>query len=257
MKVYSSIILSLLLFNIFLNVYAEDKVETKEEVNGNETEYVAEDSFDEKSNIKIFIYKNTATTSSFATEWEQEMSNYDPDYVYMIPLNFKTKHTYFEDITTIPARIRGAFIVNEEKKDNIDFEIIGPRSNVVYRNTTNECIFDLEVNDIGRYTILFNNRYLNEEVQITFTMNTGQNPILKKDDLSFTDKKLDSLFTFIKRFNLESKLNRNLHRERYVKIAKTNKYFYTFSVIETLVLVCISVWQFYYMRQLFEIKGSL
>lgn len=44
------------------------------------------------------------------------MSSYDPDYVYMIPLNFKTKHTYFEDITTIPARIRGAFIVNEEKK---------------------------------------------------------------------------------------------------------------------------------------------
>lgn len=55
MKVYSSIILSLLLFNIFLNVYSQDKVETKEEVNGNEIEYVAEDSFDEKSNIK-FIY---------------------------------------------------------------------------------------------------------------------------------------------------------------------------------------------------------
>jgi hypothetical protein len=38
---------------------------------------------------------------------------------------------------------------------------------------------------------------------------------------------------------------------------KTNQYFYTFSIIETVVLVSISVWQFYYMKHLFEIKGSL
>lgn len=41
-----------------------------------------------------------------------------------------------------------------------------------------------------------------------------------------------------------------------LELMKTNKYFYTFSIIETFVLIAISTWQFYYMRNLFEIKGS-
>jgi len=185
------------------------------------------------------------------------MSDYEPDYVYMIPLGYKTKEYYYENITHVPARIRGAFLTDEEKKDQIEFEIVGPNNDVKYFNNTNECIFDFNVTDIGKYTIVFNNRYVNSDVKVTFTMNTGQNPILKKADLSFADQKLDNLISFIQKFKLEFKFNRNIHVERYKKIQKTNKYFYTFSVIETIVLVGISVWQFYYMRQLFEVKGSI
>ena len=50
---------------------------------------------------------------------------------------------------------------------------------------------------------------------------------------------------------------RNMKRRRYNKLMKTNKYFFVFSVIETLVLVGVSAWQYYYMKHLFEIKGSL
>lgn len=185
------------------------------------------------------------------------MGDYEPDYVYMIPLAYKTKEFFYENITHVPARFRGAFLTDEEQKDRIDLEIIGPKGDLQYYNSTNECIFDFNVTDVGKYTIVFNNRYINSEIKATFTMNTGQNNILKKDDLSFTEKKLDNLLHFIKKFNLEFKFNRNSHRERYKKIQKTNKYFYTFSVIETIVLIVISVWQFYYMRQLFEIKGSI
>lgn len=185
------------------------------------------------------------------------MKDYEPDYVYMIPLSYKTREVYYENITYVPARIRGAFLIDEESKDQIDFEILGPKENLIYRNTTNECIFDFEVKEAGKYTIILNNRYVNSDIKVTFTMNTAQNPILKKEDLSFSDQKLDSLTHFFSRFNLEFKMNRNIHTERYRRISKTNKYFYTFSVLETLVLIGVSVWQFYYMRQLFEIKGSL
>ena len=104
---------------------------------------------------------------------------------------------------------------------------------------------------------MFNNRYVNSELRVTFTMSTGQNIMLKKDDLTLTEQKLETLSAFIKRFNVEFKFNRNIHQERYKKIMKTNKYFYTVSVIETVVLIGVSIWQFYYMRHLFEIKGSL
>lgn len=142
-------------------------------------------------NKVCIIYNYLALTSTFAQEWEKHMADYEPDYVYMIPIAYKTKEIFFENITHVPARIRGAFLSDEEKKDQVDFEILGPHEEVVYRNTTNECLFDFTVNTPGRYKIYFNNRYVNSDIRITFTMNTGQNPILKKEDLSFSDQKLD------------------------------------------------------------------
>jgi len=184
------------------------------------------------------------------------MSDYEPDYVYMIPLDNKRREVYYEDITHVPARIRGAFLIDEDSTDKIDFEIRGPKGDVKYRNTTNACIFDFNSTDVGRYTIIFHNVYINSEVKVTFTMNTGQNNVLKKADLSFSEQKLDNLLSFINKLNLEMKISRGISSERYRKIGHTNKYFYTFSVVESLILIGISAWQFYYMRQLFEVKGS-
>ena len=143
------------------------------------------------------------------------MSDYEPDYVYMIPLSYRVKEVYYENITNVPARLRGAFLTDEEKKDRIDFEIVGPRGDVKYHNSTNECIFDFNVTDIGRYMIIFNNRHVNKDIKVTFTQNTGQNPILQKEHLDFSEQKLDNLLNFIKRFNLEFKMNKNIHQERY------------------------------------------
>ena len=42
-----------------------------------------------------------------------------------------------------------------------------------------------------------------------------------------------------------------------IEINKTNTYFYIFAFVETIVLIGVSIWQSYYMRHLFEVKGSL
>ena len=184
------------------------------------------------------------------------MSDYEPDYVYMIPLDYKRREVFYENITHVPARIRGAFLIDEESIDQIDFEIRGPNGDVKYRNTTNACIFEFNSTDVGIYSIILHNVYVNSEVKVTLTMNTGQNTVLKKEDLSFSEQKLDNLLSFINKLNLEMKMSRGISSERYRKINHANKYFYTFSVAESLILIGISVWQFYYMRQLFEVKGS-
>ena len=46
-------------------------------------------------------------------------------------------------------------------------------------------------------------------------MSTSQNAVLMKKDLSQTERKLDQLLHDIKRFNIELKLNRNLHEKRF------------------------------------------
>ena len=43
----------------------------------------------------------------------------------------------------------------------------------------------------------------------------------------------------------------------FIEINKTNTYFYIFAFVETFVLIGVSIWQSYYMRHLFEVKGSL
>ena len=43
----------------------------------------------------------------------------------------------------------------------------------------------------------------------------------------------------------------------YIEINRYNFYFYIFAFVETLVLIAVSVWQYFYMTHLFEVKGSL
>jgi hypothetical protein len=43
------------------------------------------------------------------------------------------------------------------KKDLIDFEVVGPKGDIKYFNSTNECLFNISVTDIGKYTIILNN----------------------------------------------------------------------------------------------------
>ena len=42
-----------------------------------------------------------------------------------------------------------------------------------------------------------------------------------------------------------------------LEINKTNTYFYIFAFVETFVLIGVSIWQSYYMKHLFEVKGNL
>jgi hypothetical protein len=161
-------------------------------------------------------YITIAVTSSFVQEWTERMSDYEPDYVYMIPIAYRAKEVYYEQITTVPARVRGAFLTDDEKKDKIEFSIMDAQDKVIYTATGNEHIFDFKIETAGRYKIVFYNKFLNSDIKVTFTMNADQNPILKKESLSFTETKLDSLVDFIKKFNLEFRFNRNANREKFL-----------------------------------------
>lgn len=153
-------------------------------------------------------------TSSFASEWEQKMSDYEPNYVYMIPLAHRHSEVFYEDIMTTPVKVRGAFLTDEHKNQKVDFEVISPAKGIIYKNSTNECIFEFEVIHPGKHRIVFHNTHVNSEIKVTFTMNTGQNPIIKKEDLNFTQEKILSLKNFIKKIKLEDSFSTNKIRER-------------------------------------------
>jgi len=46
-------------------------------------------------------------------------------------------------------------------------------------------------------------------------MNSSQNPILKRQDISFSEQRIERTLNFYKQVSTELRLRRNIHNERY------------------------------------------
>ena len=192
-------------------------------------------------------------------EWTKRMPDFVSQYIYLIPVPYKKKVILYENITRVPCRMRGAFLLEEAESENdkIAFRIIAPNETVIFESYSIGSIFTLNLVDPGLYTIFFKNKKNRKEVQPTLIMNAEQNLVVEKETLSKTEKKLDEILQAFQKFGQETKLNRGYVKKENIKLSDTNKYFYTFSIVETLVLIGVSLWQYYYLKHLFEIKGSL
>ena len=192
-------------------------------------------------------------------EWTRTMSDYVSQYIYMVPVPYRTPVDFFENVTKVPCLMRGGFLLEEanSEKDVIDFSIIAPNKTVIYQSESIGGIFNLNLTEKGIYTILFNNKVLHREVKPTIIMNSGQNLMVEKENLSESEKKLDSLLAFFQKFEQDNKLNRGFRIKGEKQLSSNNTYFFVFSLIETIVLIGVSSWQYYYLKHLFEIKGSL
>lgn len=153
---------------------------------------------------------------AFSQEWNRKMADYESPYVYVIPVAYKSHQIFYENITNVPIKVRGAFILDEHNLDKIHFTIRAPNNTVIYSNTTHHDVFDFIADAEGIYEIAFNNAYKNSELKPTFTMNTEQNVILKKDDLNHTEKAIDQMITFLRGITTEEKMKRNIHQDRYL-----------------------------------------
>ena len=233
---------------IFLILYINCQVGPNQENPDN-------DSDDDDDNEEII----NPIFQDFINEWEEKMQDFDIQYTHLIPVKYKTPSEYYENITRVPCTFRGAFILEEatSKSDAIDFKIIAPNRTIIYEASSIGSVFQLNLTEIGLYKLEFYNRALNKEVRPNLMINSGQNTILEKENLSKTEKKLDNIVTFLRKYEQDTKLTKGFKRIGNEELSKTNKYFVAFSIIETIVLIGVSIWQYLYLKHLFEIKGSL
>ncbi len=199
--------------------------------------------------LPTIIYTQNETSSEkneiideFQNQWRETMMDYESQYVYIIPVGYKKIATFYENVSEVPSRFRGAYFVDDTGKERVEFKITDPHKKILYHNTTFGSIFDFNVTEKGLYEISFNNKFTNSEIKPTFTMNSGQNLKLERQTLNKTESKLDDLIQFLQNYKTSDQMVRNMKRRRYNKLMKTNKYFFVFSVIETLVLVGVSAW---------------
>ena len=148
-------------------------------------------------------------------EWETKMVDYNSDYDYSIPLKPRVQEIYFENVTSVPSKFKGAFLLSDETTDKIEFIVKDPNDRIIYQVTKHHDIFEIPLRLIGKYSIIFNNKFSKSNLVTIFTMNTGQNNLLNAKDLSKTEQKLESLNSVIKKFNLEFKFGHDIHSKRY------------------------------------------
>ena len=165
---------------------------------------------EEKKQLEVF-----SLMKDFNNEWENKMVNYNSDYDYNIPLRPRIQEIYYENVTTVPAIFKGAFIISDETTDKIEFIIKDPNNKNIYQVTKHHDVFEVPIRLVGKYTIIFNNRISKTNLMVTFTMNNGQNNPLNAKDLTKTEQKLEALNTVIKKFNLEFKFGHDIHTKRY------------------------------------------
>ena len=165
---------------------------------------------EEKKQLEVF-----SLMKDFNNEWENKMVNYNSDYDYTIPLRPRIQEIYYENVTTVPAIFKGAFIISDETTDKIEFIIKDPNNKNIYQVTKHHDVFEVPIRLVGKYTIIFNNRISKTNLMVTFTMNNGQNNPLNAKDLTKTEQKLEALNTVIKKFNLEFKFGHDIHTKRY------------------------------------------
>ena len=208
---------------------------------------------------RSFLFHSNPIFEKFSDQWSMYMSNFVSQYIYSIPISKRSQVEYYENITKVPCLFQGAFILEEAQNERevIEFKIISPNGTILFEATDIASIFSLQIHEKGLYTFVFNNRVINREIRPTLMVNSGQNLILERENLSGTESKLEKIVAFLQKYEQDRKLNRGFIRRGNEELKKTNKYFYIFSFIETIVLIAVSIWQYCYLKHLFEIKGSL
>ena len=151
----------------------------------------------------------------FSNEWEAKMQDYNMEYLYYIPLQYRDQEIYYENITSVPTTFKGSFFISDETTDKIEFYIRDSFDKVIYQASGHYNIFEIPIKKADKYSITFRNNLAKNKVVVTFTMNTGQNNFINSKDLTNTEKKMDNLEAVIKKFNMEFKLSRDIHTKRY------------------------------------------
>ena len=151
----------------------------------------------------------------FSHEWEEKMQDFNYEYLYYIPIKPRDQEIYFENVKTVPTIFKGAFFLSDESNNKIEFIIKDSDDKTIHKAIGHHNLFEINITKADRYSITFRNNIAKEKVVITFTMNTGQNNMLNPKDLTNTEKKMEALEAVIKKFNMEFKLSRDIHSQRY------------------------------------------
>lgn len=210
---------------------------------------------------RIYVTLGSASEydDSFMREWEELMSNFNPDMLVTVPVGARSDEFFYEDVTQPGTLIRGAFFVigseNDETRSGVDFVITDPDGQVVYDKKDHvEGVFSLKTEKKGTYSIMVGNHKWMSTKQVTVLMGVGESQALKKQDLTSVTEGISKVDSLLKEIQSESSYMWIKQKSHMKAVSAMNSGIYWYYLIEFILLLVVSSIQIYYVRRLLSNK---
>lgn len=203
--------------------------------------------------------KRLEDSEKFNKDLEQLWEDFDSEFFYTFEIPPSKRFSFFQDIVKYPSKIKGVYLVDDTtgNEQSLKMSIVDSNWATFYNSLKHQDVFNIEVPRIGRYRLIYENLSSASTIKVSFLMSSGQNKLLNATELETTHEKIRSLDGYMKTVLTQQEFMHHRFRERVKKHNKNTQYFFLYSVVETVVLISVTIFQFYYMNKLIAAKQNI
>jgi len=194
---------------------------------------------------------------SIMTQWDEHMTDFEPSDMLTINIPSRTDETFFEYITEVPSKVRGAYYIGSGEKKLVDFWIIDP-SNRIFNSIQgkNEGLFIFEAYQSGIYQFVFSNSRYWEAKDLTFAIHFGNHTDdhASSEHLDPFHDSLNSALHDIKNLYSEVKFAVGRQDAHNSTVKGSMRTHFWISVLETLCIIGLAAAQIYFVKRILQHK---
>ncbi|CAA9987025.1 transmembrane emp24 domain-containing protein, putative [Plasmodium knowlesi strain H] len=190
--------------------------------------------------------------------WNKNMQNFEPSTLLTFEIQGNSEEYLFEEVNNLNTYFRGVFYSNNESDDNkILFLIADPDGEIIYKKEASEGIFYFYTQKIGVYTItLKNSKWVGKKLT-TVALGLGESPSLKSEHIKDFTNYIDKIVAETKRLKNELKYLSSKHMAHIEKMRKITNKAFLYCFIKLFVLIFLSLFTIYYIKNLVSNKRVL
>ena len=188
---------------------------------------------------------------TLSQDWDTHMQDFQADLMVTVQVAPNSQEFFFEDVTEVGIKLRGAFFVapDKERKSGVDFWILNPKGEKVYQQANKgESIFAIKAEMAGTYSfVISNNKWIGSR-QVTFIVGAGSRSTLKQEHLLTMDDRIKAADSSLREIQAEGSYLWIRQKSQLQAIEDVNSRVFWFTAVEFLVLVVVAVFQVYYIK---------
>ena len=151
------------------------------------------------------------TALHFMSQWTEQMQGFELANLFTIEIAPRSTAEFFEEISLLPATVKGAYFASSRETADIEVTIVDPVNNVKFeRSGQKEGLFFFEAQYRGLYLFSFTNKQVShiqlvEAMTVTFALRTGNitEEVLNKEHITPVEKGLLDIQTSVKDFQMD------------------------------------------------------
>lgn len=196
----------------------------------------------------------------YMKEWDSVMQDFSPEDMVSIEIPPRSEEEFYTVIEIVPTVIRGYWFLSSGSNKDIDFSVLNPQQIVIYeKKSVKEAIFSLPVTKQGIYSFILKNTKMIATHTVTLAYHSGNstNSVLKNEHLTPIEQDLLWVEKAVKDFQVDSQFAQLRQETHYSTVAGANKNVFWFSLLESLGVILVTVWQIYYIKKLLDNRRVL